>query len=370
MNLNQVSAVTIPEGEVNSIYSNGTLIWKRASIYGVSWGKTNTAAMTRTDDASTFGNVTIGRGTTNGSSPFDNLYPWSQIKKVVDGNNTLVSIPKFWYKWTNANGKLTLQIADRYVSGFYVSPMHANRGDGKGERDMAYIGRYKSATSTYYSKSGVLPQRSITRATARSKIAALGAGYYQQDYAAFWTLRMLYLVEFANWDGNTKIPRPNTPASGKTTTGRTDAMTYHTGTSADGMAMQYRWVEDPWVTCYEWVDGIYFSGGNVYIINNPTKFSDTNNGTSVGTKTTTQGYIKDWRVPTASGYEWSLWPSSLTGGATISYIPFYYYPESGTVLYTGGTRTEMAGRGTFMLYGDFTASGTSTVICSRLMKLP
>lgn len=371
MNLNDVHAITIPEGAVEKITQGNSVLWQRPYIYGVAWNKTNTSTLTRTNDASGFGSVVIGRGTITGSSPFDNAYPWSRMKKVVDGNNTLVEIPKFWYKWTNSGGVLSLQIADRAIQGFYVSPMHMDRGDGKGERNVAYIGRYKSATSNYRSVSGVLPQRSITRATARTKIASLGSGYYQQDFAAFWTLRMLYLVEFANWDGQSVLPRTSVPASANDiVTGRTDSMVYHTGTSSDGMAAQYRWVEDPWHTCYEWVDGIYFTKESVYIVNNPNNFSDTNNGVNIGTRATAQGYIKDWRIPNISGYEWALYPSSLTGNATKSYTCNYYYPESGNVLYTGAPRAIIDGRGSFMLYGDFLNTSTSSIICSRLMKLP
>ena len=46
-------------------------------------------------------------------------------------------------------------------------------------------------------------------------------------------------------------------------------MTYHTGISSNGYSVQYRYVEDPWENTLEWIDGIYYSGANVYCINNP-----------------------------------------------------------------------------------------------------
>ena len=363
------SAIEIPEGNVIKIEVNNEIIWETPKVYGVSWNKSNTSALTRTDKSANFSNPVIGKGTTSGSSPFDNLYPWKDITKVTDGNNTLVRIPKFYFKWTNSSSSLKLQISNRYVPGFSISPMHADRGDGKGVRDYAYIGRYKCAASTYYSKPGYNPQRSITRATARSKIAALGDGYYQFDYAAFWTLRMLYLVEFADWDALTKIALTSAPESlDAIVTGATDSMSYHTGISSDGTMMQYRYVENPWTTLLEWCDGIYFTTSSVYIVKNPNNFSDSANGTKICSKLTSYGFIKNWEVPTVTGYEYALFPNEITSSS--GYIKDGYYPASGTVLYTGSSRSPLEVHGPFFLYCDFVATSTSSSIGCRLMKLP
>ena len=70
-----------------------------------------------------------------------------RVTDVVAGE--LVAIPKFWYKWTKSGNSLKLQIADKETDGFHVSPAHADRGDGKGERDIVYIGRYHCNTNNY-----------------------------------------------------------------------------------------------------------------------------------------------------------------------------------------------------------------------------
>lgn len=191
MIMNNTTAISIPEGTVKSISKDGTLLWRRPYVYGVSWAGGTAATMTRTDDSASFASPVIGKGTTKGSSPFDSRYPWSEIKTITDNGSVLVAIPKFWYKWTKSGSTLKLQIADRKMPGFYTSPMHADRGDGAGERDIAYIGKYKCA-SDYKSKAGT-PKMNITIGAARTGISALGTGYYQQDYASFWTLRMLSL---------------------------------------------------------------------------------------------------------------------------------------------------------------------------------
>lgn len=367
--INDVHYITIPEGDVDYISVDGVKIWERAHIYGVSWSGGTSATMTRTDDSANFNSPVIGVGTTSGSSPFDNCYPWSEIKIVNDGNNVLVSIPKFWFKWTKSGSTMKLQISDRKMPNFYVDPMHADRGDGKGERDIAYIGKYKCA-SDYNSKAGYEPKSSITITDARTGIKSLGSGYYQQDYASFWTLRMLFLVEWATWDSQSVLKNTTDYSStSNIRTGGTSTMSYHTGVSANGYNTQYRCVEDPWENTLEWVDGLYFSGTNVYCINNPNNFTVGSNGTKIGTRSTGYGYIKSWTIPTTSGYEWALIPNEVA--SSESYIKDgYYYASTGTVAYIGGARSAWDVHGAFFIYTDFTASSTAASISTRLMKLP
>jgi len=367
--LNNVNYITIPEGKVKYVSYNGLKVWERAHIYGVSWNKTNTATMTRTDDASGFSSPVIGVGTTNGSSPFDNCYPWNSIKVVMMDSNELVAIPKFWYKWTNTTNSLQLQIADKPVHGFKVSPMHADRGDGKGERDVCYIGRYKSVYD-YRSRPSSAPVTSITIGTARSSIKNLGTGYYQQDYASFWTIRMLFLVEWATWDSQSVMQNTaNYADNASIRTGNVTSMTYHTGISANGYSVQYRYIEDMYENTLEWLDGIYLNGSQLYCINNPNNLSSSSNGVNIGTISTDTGYIKTWSIPTVSGYEWALYPATVN--SSVSYIQDgYYYTGTGTVAYIGGARNAWELHGLFFMYCDFTSSSTSSVIGTRIMKLP
>lgn len=369
MNMNNIPYITIPEGSVKTIHKDGAKIWERAHIYGVKWAGGTSPAMTRTDEAENFSTPIIGIGTTKGSSPFDNCYPWKDITVETINTNVLVKIPKFWYKWSKSGTTMTLQIADKKVAGFYISPMHADRGDGVGERDYAYIGRYK-CNSSYKSQSGYASLCSKTIGAMRTGIKNLGTGFYQQDYASFWTLRMLFLVEWATWDGMSVIENTNNySAVSDYRSGKCASMSYHTGISADGYNTQYRYVEDPWESILEWMDGLYFSGSSFYVINNPNNFTTGSNGTKLGTRSTGTGYISSWTIPSASGYQWALIPSGVATGESYT-MDGYYYTSSGTVPYIGGARTSWELHGPFFMYTDFTASSTSTVITSRLMYLP
>ena len=102
-----------------------------------------------------------------------------------------------------------------------------DRGDGLGELDFSYIARYHCANGTYKSETNKAQQVSITRSTARTQIHNLGANIWQLDFAQMWYVNMLFLVEFADWNGE-RIGRGCSASNSKEDNGRTDAMKYHT----------------------------------------------------------------------------------------------------------------------------------------------
>ena len=106
---NNVYKIILPEGEVKTVHdNNNNLLWQKAKIYGVSWAGGTSPSMTRTDDSKSFTSPVIGKGTTKGSSHFDNCYPWSKITTETISGNVLVKIPKFWFKWTKSGATMTL----------------------------------------------------------------------------------------------------------------------------------------------------------------------------------------------------------------------------------------------------------------------
>lgn len=345
-----------------------------AQIYGVQWDGTASTTWSRTDAAETFVNPTPAVNNGNGSSPFDTIMPWAGM--VVEDDATagkLVKIPKYWFKWTRSGNGMKLQISNGPEAGFHVSPAHADRGDGKGERDYVYVGRYHCNTS-YKSQAGSQPAASMTRAAARSSIHNLGSTYWQYDFAMYWTIMMLYLVEYANWNSQATIGYGCSPSGSKFNMGATDNMVYHTGTSAASRttygSVQYRHIEGLWDNVYDWCDGIRFSGSTVYCIANPASFSDTSGGTNVGTRATSSGYISGWTNPTADGFEYALYPNAVSGSETTYVCDYCSYNASGVVLFVGGSYGQGQSLGAFCLYGDNAASSAHTSIGCRLQKLP
>lgn len=342
------------------------------TIYGVEWDWTSSGPTkgTRTDAAAGFSDPNPAVNNGNGSSPFDNLMPWAGMVKETRTGGVMVKEPKYWYKWTKTGKKLKLQIADGPVEGFHVDPVNMDRGDGLGELNFSYIARYHCASGTYKSETNKAQQVSITRSAARTSIHNLGANIWQMDFAQMWYVGMLFLVEFADWNGE-RIGRGCSASGSKENNGKTDAMQYHTGTTAANRDTygytQYRNIEGWWDNVYDWMDGCYYNSNGLNVIKNPNQFSDSANGTLVGKPVA--GYPSDFTIPTQSGLEWALFPSAAAG-STTNYVPDYWNFNGGSpCLRHGGyyVRNQVHGPFYVSYYGT---SDTSTSIGCRLQERP
>ena len=291
------------------------------------------------------------------------------MKSTNSQAGVVVAIPKFWYKLTKSGNTLKLQISNAAIDGFKVSPAHADRGDGKGERSTVYIGRYHSGND-YKSTTNVAQKVSITRSAARSGIHNLGSTIWQTDLAMRQTIQMLYLVEFADWDSQKTIGRGCSANGSKENNGKTDAMVYHTGTTAANRNTygytQYRNIEGLWDNVYDWMDGCYYNSNGLNVIMNPNNFSDSANGSIVGTPS--NGYPSAIGVANVSGVDW-LYPTAANGSDS-TYVPDYWNFSSGSpCLLSGGYYYQYLSHGLFYVSYD-AASGSSAYIGCRLQVLP
>lgn len=342
------------------------------TIYGVEWDWTSSGSTkgTRTDGAVGFGDPNPAVNNGSGSSPFDNLYPWSGMVKETRTGGVMVKEPKYWYKWTKTGKKLKLQIADGPVEGFHVDPVNMDRGDGLGELDFSYIGRYHCG-SDYKSSTNVAQKTNITRSAARSGIHNLGSYIWQMDFAQMWYVGMLFLVEFADWNGQTRIGYGCSPSSSKQNNGRTDSMQYHTGTTAANRTTygftQYRNIEGWWDNVFDWMDGCYYNNNGLNVIKNPAQFSDSANGTLVGKPV--GGYPSDFAIPTQSGLEWALYPTASSGSQT-TYVPDgWNFYGSVPCLRHGGYYSQYLDYGPFYVYCNSASYSNSNIGC-RLQERP
>lgn len=154
----------------------------------------------------------------------------------ITKENLLASLPAVLANDDNiiddaANKKRYFYIADKAKSGFTKHP-----GSGK------YVGRYNTI-SGHYSKTGSAPLVNLTRASARSGARGKGSKWSEYDFASWCAVWLLYLVEFSDWDSQSKIGRGYVDGnSSAISSGGTDSMIYHTGRAAgtDGKtAVQY-----------------------------------------------------------------------------------------------------------------------------------
>lgn len=214
---------------------------------------------------------------------------------------------------------------------------------------------------------------SITRATARNNAKNKGAGWYEYDYASWCAIGLLYIVEYADWDSQSKIGKGNTSSSAAISSGGTDSMIFHTGRASgtDGAtAVQYRYIENPWGNVFDWVDGVNFNGSTVYVCTDPAKYADdTSSGyTDVGTRTTSSGYISALGMSATA--PWAIYPAAA-GGSETTYVPDYSWTGTGwLVLYAGGCRDSGSYAGLFCFCGYGGSSSSGSGIGARLLFVP
>ena len=158
------------------------------------------------------------------ANDFDNLYPWSHIRKCnvdaatgqvlayygetgfqADGSNgeVMVKIPEFWWK----RERLPDEFGNVYEY-IYIAD-YARAGYKKSEE--FFVGAYIISTETTegdtiiaHSRSGAIPKYNTTKANFRNYAKALGEGWQLMDYHYF-LLQMLYLVEYAHYNSQSML---------------------------------------------------------------------------------------------------------------------------------------------------------------------
>ena len=319
--------------------------------YGATWDGSSTTQFSRLDDAAGFADPTPAVGTGSGSSPFDDIMPWAGMKEFNVINNaiayekgvdsefsrskydTVVKIPKFWYKISATGSEWQVHIANGAMDGYTLHPAF----EGK---DAIYIGKYLAGEG-YVSKSAVSPIVDITRPTFRENARGKGANWDMLNIAAWSAVTMLYLVEYADWDSQSVIGKGYTSGSARINTGGTDSMTYHTGRPAgtDGLtSIQYRGIEDLWGNVEQWVDGINFKSAQAYYCTTRTDFED---DVSDGYTKLSYACAADTYggYPKAHGLDanapWIFLPTTV-GGSNTTYIPDAFWTSRGWAVFSVG----------------------------------
>lgn len=371
---------------------SGILLGARPSIvkpataraYGASWAGGASTQFSRLGEAAGFSDPVPGVGATMGSSPFDEIMPWAGMKEFNIINNevayekdvdaefsrsaydTVVRVPKFWYKVQATGSEWQVWIANGPMTGFVEHPAF----EGK---DCIYVGKYL-AGSGYVSKSALSPLVSITRGTFRTNARNKGSKWDMMNVAVMSALQMLYLVEYADWQTQV-IGKGVQTGSAVIRVGGTDSMVYHTGRPAgtDGaVSIQYRGIEDLWGNAWQWTDGINFSGTTAYYCLNRSNFGDDK---SAGY--TQLGYTccsGDKAFPKTHGLDqnapWLFLPTS-SGGSDATYIPDGWWTSTGwRVFKFGGSCNHGSAAGLFARNANYASSGTSAYYGGRLLYFP
>ena len=254
---------------------------------------------------------------------FDNIYPWSEIRSynynantrkvtawygdsnfAFDGSNgeVLTYIPGFYYKREVVDGVEYQYISKYEQEGYsYSEPFSVGRykisrapsvsstsssNTAKAEGMIAFSGNFDNDsfninTENISSRSGSKPLTKQGIGYFREYASKLGSDFSILDYHYF-VLQMLYLIEYADYDSQTKLGLGvTTSSSSGAILGGTDDLGMKSGCLVnDGVhSMIYRGIEDIYGNTSDFLDGINIQNGQAYInYDFTTYWSDTFDG--------------------------------------------------------------------------------------------
>ena len=243
---------------------------------------------------------------------FDNIYPWSEIKsynynaetrKVTawygdsnfkfDGSNgeVLTYIPGFYYKREVVNGVEYQYISKYEQEGYsYSEPFSVGRykmsenttisqtntsGSGSIEllnditeniEEITCDDECKASLTNIKSSNGSKPLVGESMTMLRESASKLGTDFSILDYH-WYVLQMLYLVEYADYDSQTKLGKGVTENDDAIIMGGTDSLGMQSGCLInDGKhSMIYRGIEDIYGNTENYIDGISIRNYQAYI---------------------------------------------------------------------------------------------------------
>lgn len=367
-----------PYYENNAKYYAEYMEQYTTKIYGVKRSLTSAeSAWERTNDSIGL-NANATHDGTAVQNDFDNLYPWSEIKTVnmaddgtinaeigdanfkFDGSNgeVMTYIPPFYYSREQDASYEYIKISNRYFEGAKHSPEF-------------YIGRY-TTSSGVHSKSGVQSQVSQNITTFRTQATGKGTGWQQLDYHYF-LLQLLYLVEYADYNSQSKLGNGVSSVSAQVNSGALDSLGMKSGCLANAGATSviYRGIENIFSNIWQFVDGLNIKDNVAYICYKPSSYQvDTFDGdySVIGyTNATSNGNPKTLGMDNNNPL--IALPTSV-GGSSTTYMCDYYWQNTGNrIALVGGTWTYGAHDGLFCwnLYHD--SGGSSASLGSRLLKI-
>lgn len=192
-----------------------TRLEKASHIYGIKRARSNnsSSAWERTDDAvGLVANAQIG--TTAVRNDFDNIKPWSNIiRKNIDitTGNTTAYYGEAEFKLDGSNGDVYVEYPDIYLKVWQDEDYdYVQIADGpiegftkvKSFDLQAYLTGYVDSKLRSYT--GIIPARSTTIGTFRTRARALGNNFCLLDWRYF-VIQLIYLVEYADYNSQAKL---------------------------------------------------------------------------------------------------------------------------------------------------------------------
>lgn len=350
--------------------------------------------------------ITIGEGETA------NTYAAGTKVQVM------VEQPKFYYKVVplelekieGGKGfhmrKARYYVSDTMKAGFKLHPAFIK--DGK-EKNFIYLSAYEGctydastskyntndaqdvdwATDVLASICGAKPTSGLTQNATRNNFRTIaakrGAGWSQETVQSATATEILFLVEYASFDMQSKIGVgvTNKTDDGATSmteiTGATTTLGNKTGAvvNTNGWTVvSYRGQENPFGNIWKWIDGINvynYGEGSVYI-------ADHNFADNIGsdpyveagiTIAGTNGYVSAFAYN--EDFDWLFIASETVGNSSLPVGDYFYQNKAAsawTVALLGGSWSYGAGAGGFYWGVDIASSHRGRTVGGRLLYVP
>lgn len=346
-------------------------------------------------------------------SDFDNIYPYSKIKrclcnpntgeismflndgtsnKTIDGlpidlSNTnydvMVYIPAFYYKvtFTDTQTKYSIlqdEVTTRYKGDHEVHPAFI-RADGS-IRAYILVGAFKGVESSGKLRSiaGQKPTVSKTISAFRD-LARQGRNtkFNINTVQVISAIQMLYVVEFANLNSQAMLGNGWTKKSESAVTGSTAELGNRSGyLGVNGNQISYRGIEDFFGNIWEFVDGLLIKDDGYYMTNNPAYFGNASNSIRIAitpltdTDNSKNGYVTSMERNRTIDY--CFFPNATGGNESTYYCDIFlvHDKEEENIAVFGTAWSDGSRSGAFCWNWANLSSGTGGASGSRLVFLP
>lgn len=299
---------------------------------------------------------------------FDTIYPWAGMQAVTVDGQSMIYVPKFYYKIGTAPtgsqqaGNKCKWISDRKLNGYVVHPAFMKDGV---EKAGFYVGAYECcADPTNGNKAGSLIGKSplvnidfptmVARCAARNTGTGEQAGWHLWNIYELAAIQTLALIELGTPDVQTKIAAGNVNSSAAVATGST--------------AAKYRGISELWGNVWHMVDGLKGNGTTIQMLDREGKNTYINTGVVANTGS---GYTKEMFTNAGTGFDFNdvYVPSTVDATATNgTYGDYYWAATSNFVCYHGGGWGNGAMSGLFTLHLGDVSGYYDTGVGGRLAK--
>ncbi len=375
---------------INNATQNGKcdIKYREITVYGIRRLLNSTSSSWERIEDSIGKEANAQIGSTTVKNDFDTIAPWSEIISYNYDTSTK-QITAYYgdsnFKFDGSNGEVLTKIPEfywrRYRDSTYEYVLISKTAlEGYTKSEEFSVGRYTMSGSSegVHSKSGATPLVSTTIADFRTYARNLGTGFGQMDWHYF-ILQMLYLVEYADYDSQTKLGPGNTNASNTAaiTSGGCDYLGMKSGSvdSSGKTSMIYRGIEDIYGNVWHVIDGINIRGNQIYICYDQSQYvSDKFDGcykpigyTNTASSEYFSGYI------TKLGYDSSnpmlAFPTEVIENIDSSIGDYFYTISSGDrIALVGGAWIDATRCGLWYWHCSNTSSVAYGSLGARLLK--